>query len=1150
MVRGANGCLDNVSDSAFPFRAVDPSFMGMGGLVSFIPKSARVAGSPTYLLDRDMHHLTDGSQHRGAALVFAICVAGLWSGAASVAFGQAGQGGFGSLGGVEPPGFYPTEQYYLALEIYRRGDLEQAIQAFDAAMRTTRVDVRGRWIDAIPVLAMQAECYWQLGHVAAARENIDHAIRLAVRYRGWMERVDWNQAMQPGVQLAQPSGLWPEAAAVKRLPVSRRILYRSGSLLSPEDVVRGGEIEEINLRNMDIVEIMRGLAVATYRRRIIMGPLSQQDPLVSQLLDSTRHPASSAAPIVASLVGSMRSAEHFAYYDDPQAAATAGRAAIFSGGVHPISAIAMMSQASALAGSDQPTAAIPIAANVANAAAALEQPEWVGEALQLAAGCTTTPQQAEMVQKAATTAATALHRKSPLATLHCLVAAADAAITSDNLTAAQTLLDQARTLASRRDVNQPRIDAYGAYVAARLAAASGDSFGIGGPTALDSAVGLVAKFALDQRFRNRPVASTPRLYQLAAVQQAAGTSLGGKSSEKWLRAYSDDPAADVWRRDPVDALSTVMFDMTPTTTARVQLAATRKYGEDLLKRSDDLLANRFLRRLPLGGRVAQVRYAARTPDGLLDPETLEFAEAAGAQMKELRVAAAAAQPDPLASQKLEASACAIALSRVHVPRSMPPRVTAKVPANGLPPRTGLLTFINVGNHTFATLSANGKTSMWSIASSRMLPTRIGRFLRGIGVGANRGKRMPEDQSWRTEAVTLRRQLLPDDATITADRFDDLIVVPDGPLWYVPFELLPIGDEDSPLIADKIRVRYAATPGFAFQPAAERPTSRAIGIAANLFFAPGDPEINESIIESITQSLDEPVRLNEESETPSGWLGNSVGHLLVAAPRAANLKHPLAMNLAAYDQASPAGTIAGWMRFPATVPRSVALAGFRTPVEVGQMGTGEEVFLTLCGLHASGVRSVLLSRWPVGGESTSMLMRELAQELPYSGMLESWQRARSLLRETELDPTSEPLLRKADHERLDLTGNEPLFWAGYLVSAPPSPSPRGAEPPVSRCRLRNLRIRPSSCRVPSPTTRRRPRYAAVTPDRGTRRRTLRSRRSSPHSNRRPRLRSRWSRIRPRKQQPAVCFPEPECKRTVPQSGDSRGNRSPGQPIAVG
>ncbi len=962
----------------------------------------------------------------------------LFSPAAPHAAAQGGNlGGFGTLGGVEPTGRYPSEQYYLALEVYRSGNLEQAIDLFERV--PTRRDPNGRWIDSIPVLAMRAECYWHLGHLTAMRETLDQVFQIAIRNRGWLSRIDWNNAIRQGTVAAPRSGLWPEAQAVRRLPVSNEIMYSSGRLLNEAALLQGGAIEEANIRTMDVVEIMRGLAIASYRKRILMGPLAEQDPIASRLLDATKYPAGVGLPIARSLVGSLRAAERFSYHDDQQAIANASQSAMLNGSVHPLSPIAMLTHASALAGSEQPAGAIPVALTVVNSAAALRQPELIGEAMQLAAGCASTPQQAETVRKAATTAATVMHRKSRLASLHCMVAAADAAISANNLDAAATALSQAQTLSARRDVIQPRMDAYGAYVTARLAAARGQSVGIGSATEVDKSLGLMNKFALNRRIRNRELISMPRIYQLNLVRQATGKTLGGKSSDKLLKAYSNDPPDDVWRRDAVDALASLMVDRIGTNIARVHLAAAQSYGEEVLVKADELFAARFLQRLPLGGRIAQIRHIARSDENLLSKEAIAFRQKAGQPMKELRQAAlAVAQPNAITAQKLEAAACAIALSRIHVPRTMTPPLEEKLPVAKLPPRTGLLTFVDAGNKTYATLSADGKTVMWTIAGAARLSGEVGRVLRGIGVGKPRGQRMPEDDSWRKEAVALRRHLLPDDATITADRFDELIVVPDGPLWYLPFEMLPIGGEDSPLIADSIRVRYAATPGLAIHPVAPPPINRTIGLVSDLFFAPRDPELNESIAQSVVDGVDDPVRIPEMVDTPTGLLGNSVGHLVVAAARSPNMKAPLTTMIASHDQANPAGTIAGWMRFPAEIPRSAVLAGFRTPVDVGQMGKGEEVFLTLCALNAAGVRNVLLSRWAVGGESTAIAMRELVQELPFTGMVASWQRAKMVLRRSELDPMAEPLLTKADHQYVGLTGNEPLFWAGYMVTAPLQP----------------------------------------------------------------------------------------------------------------
>ncbi|MGI9474250.1 MAG: CHAT domain-containing protein [Rubripirellula sp.] len=953
-------------------------------------------------------------------------------------------GGFGTLGGVEPGGQYPSQQYYLALEAYRAGDLEQAIDLFDAALRSGRRDINGRWLDSIPALAMLGECYWHLGNLPAAREQVDHVILIVDRVR-FLRGVDWASSVQPGAVRSTRSNLWPEARSVQVAPISDKMSYRSGQPLTSAALKNGGTIEEPNIRTMDIAEIMRGIAIASYRRRVLLGPLAENDPMASRLLNATKYPANMQVPLGRIMIGAMRCTGYFSLHDDKKAISDAASTTLFNGGAHPLSAITMLVQTSAIAGTAKPEQAIPVAMNTVHVAAALNQPELIGEAFQLAAGCAT-PQTAPTVVQAANVVAASMLRESRLAALHCLIAGADAAVTAGDVDAAAAMISNAQSIANRRDVTLPRLTAYGAYVAARMAAARGSSFGVNRVTDLDEATRQMLTFALNHRTRKQSLISMPRVYQLGLIRQAIGTSIGGNTSEKLLKQYCEDPPQEVWTRDAVDGIAGAIVDRSLAHAARVNLAASGGYGDKLLQAADQMLASRFSSQLALGGRISQVRRIAGADERLLDPAIVEFRKKALGPLKEVRTAALAiAQPTPDTIAAAEAKACAAALSRIHLPQVTPPTLDEKLPVAKIPKRTGLLTFISIGNQLYGTLASDGKVAMWTVGGSGRIPGEIGRLLKAIGVGKTRGERLPADESWRENAINLRRHLFPDDATITPDRFDELIIVPDGPLWYLPFELMPLGDIESPLIADKIVVRYAATPGLALKPVAFPPASRAIGVTADQFFAPRDTELNALIVDSIVDVLNDPVRLPETLDTPSGLLTNQVGHLVVAAPRAPNTKNFLLTSVTPYDQATPYGTLDAWMRFPVDVPRTVVLAGFRTPVGAGQMGNGQELFNTLCALNTAGVRSVLISRWAVGGESTAIALREFLQELPFTGMNQSWQRARMVLRDAELDPAAEPLLIQAEHSREGVTGDQPLFWSGYLISSPrhPSASPNSA-----------------------------------------------------------------------------------------------------------
>lgn len=975
--------------------------------------------------------------------VASACLLGLLS--FTSAFAQGGNlGGFGTLGGVEPGGQYPSPQYYVALDAYRAGDLEQALDLFEGALRSGRRDINGRWIDSIPALAMLGECYWHLGNLPAAREHVEQVILILDRVR-FLRGVEWSTSIQPGVVRTPRSSLWPEAKSVRVAPITDTMSYRSGQPLTAAALRAGGTIEEMTVRTMDIAEIMRGIAIASYRRRLLLGALSENDPGAARLLNAIKYPAGMNIPVGKTMIGAMRSCGYFALHDDKRAIGDAASIALYNGGAHPLSAITMLCQTSAIAGTSTPEAAIPVAINTVHVAGALSHPEFIGEAMQLAAGCST-PQSAPTVVQAANVAAASMLRHSRLAALHCLISGADAAVTAGDIDTAASMIANAQSIANRRDVTLPRLTSYGAYVAARMAAARGASIGTNQPTKVDEALGQMLSFALNHRVRRQIVVSMPRIYQLGLIRQAIGTSIGGNTSEKLLKEYCEDPPQDVWNRDAVDGIAGAMADRTLAHAARVNLSASGGYGEKLLQAADQLLASRFSSRLALGGRVSQVRRIAGADERLLDPKLVEFRNKAGGAVKEARTAALAiAAPTPDAIAAAEAKTCLAALSRVHLPQVTPPTLDEKLPVARLPKRTGLLTFISIGNQLYGTLAADGKVTMWSVGGSSRLPSEIGRLLKAVGVGKTRGERLPQDESWRENGVALRKRLFPDDATITAERFDELIIVPDGPLWYLPFELLPTGDAESELIADKLVIRYAATPGLALKPVSFPPTSRAIGITADQFFAPRDAELNSLIVDSIVDVLNDPVRLPETIDTPSGLLTNQVGHLVVAAPRAPNLKNFQLTSVTPYDQDTPYGTLAAWMRFPVDVPRTVVLAGFRTPIGSGQIGSGQEIFNTLCALNTAGVRSVLLSRWAVGGESTAIALREFLQELPFTGMTQSWQRARMVLRRSELDPSAEPLLIQAEHSREGVTGNQPLFWAGYLISSPPHPSAAAESP---------------------------------------------------------------------------------------------------------
>ena len=126
------------------------------------------------------------------------------------------------------------------------------------------------------------------------------------------------------------------------------------------------------------------------------------------------------------------------------------------------------------------------------------------------------------------------------------------------------------------------------------------------PKMIDALTKL-ASFTLNMRLRRKPVVSMPRVFQLSLIQQAIGNSLGNATSDALLQVYCEEPPTSLWRRDAVDALTGVTLDRSVAHLARVNLAASSGYADKTLVAIDQMLAARFTQRLPLGGRITQLR---------------------------------------------------------------------------------------------------------------------------------------------------------------------------------------------------------------------------------------------------------------------------------------------------------------------------------------------------------------------------------------------------------------------------------------------------------------------------------------------------------------------------------------------------------------
>ena len=82
--------------------------------------------------------------------------------------------------------------------------------------------------------------------------------------------------------------------------------------------------------------------------------------------------------------------------------------------------------------------------------------------------------------------------------------------------------------------------------------------------------------------------------------------------------------------------------------------------------------------------------------------------------------------------------------------------------------------------------------------------------------------------------------------------------------------------------------------------------------------------------------------------------------------------------------------------------------------------------TVCGLMSDGVRTILLSRWRPGGQTSYDLVREFAQELPHAAPAEAWHRSVQLAAETPLEADREPRIKQASGRQNTTHAGHPFF----------------------------------------------------------------------------------------------------------------------------
>jgi tetratricopeptide (TPR) repeat protein len=949
----------------------------------------------------------------------------------------------------------PSNIHFTGLPGYYNGNYRGALSLFANESQNGLRNAASQWIDVIPAYTMAGECYYQLGQPQKALEQYDAALKIYIAYSDWMMRIQFQDpAPAMNAVRATPWGQSKRRAVVGAF--AREYTMGQGQLDQSRVVQQGGVVQAAIAFPVNVVEVVRCTSLAIRRRREIMGPVCRHDPLTQNLVDVLARKPGPPNHWSEAWVNLQLGCAYAAAGSLPQAK-TALEQSLLVGGQfdHPLAATALVELARlSLESGDFPAAmryaeeATYSAANYLDVQAGgnwgnLEEAFRIGMLAHLLLN-----QKGPFAPVAhALNWARSNNAPRQLQATLLLLAAENMAI-AGNQGEATNLLNTARMTIARTDMAAGRAGAQLNYLSAIVAYQGGNVSG--GDQTLDAAM----RFFRGASLWNFQIALADNLY-----------TRGGATDRVALELYEQllrDPTAGDWSAQPEECLAVLSSDLElPLEHWFELLLKSEKDRERALEVADRARRHRFYTTLPLGGRLLSLRWLLEGPAEMLDdqgklerqnllsryPQYAKLAEQANAVRTRL-AGKPVATDDPAArleqgqalteldrlSQAQERILREMAVRREPAEMVFPPMRSIEEVKASLGDSEVLWAFFATRRNMYAFLLSNDRFAVWQVRSPASVKKQIGLLLRDMGNFEANQQVAASDLSsdaWKAAGAKLMSLLLERSNVDLTGNFEEIVIVPDGPLWYLPFEALPIGEPDKQkLLVSQARVRYAPTVGLAVPYLGTKKPRPNIGVALGKLFPQDDEELTREAFERLAPAVPGATALPRELAAPAHMYRVLLDGLIVLddVPQAAN---PYGWQPLAGKGAAPLG---GWLSLPFGAPEQIVLPGFHTSAETGlKKGAsgGEEIFLSLCGLLGSGARTVLISRWRTGGQTSLDLVREYAQESPHAEPAEAWQRSVQVVRDSPLDTDREP--RVKDVMRMQTTtANHPFFWAGYML----------------------------------------------------------------------------------------------------------------------
>ncbi len=946
---------------------------------------------------------------------------------------------------------YPKRDYYFGAPAYAEGDFATAARIYRQSASGGLRSVEGRWVDSICYHAMLGECLYQMGKPADALEQFNAAVKLYIQHNGWLLRVQFPVELGPTQRVLGKPPTW--GRSTRRTQVAHipdKFQAQLGNIDNRQAAQQGGVVQPARLILVAVPEVMRCLAVAMRRRAEIMGPICEHDRLTDQLLETIATRQAPQGHWVQSWIDCLMG---LAYLGDnkPVQAASELQKSLQLGGKydHPLTPTALLELGKIAFQQGNLPQAGTLFLEASYSAAYLQQYDILAEALRM--GHVAHEVKGEQgIYPPLLAAAAWSKRESRYVNAVVTTCAAEALAARNDTRRANALLGDATAALARQEMKQGRV---------------GADF-------------LFAKVAVD--FRQGKIAEgNQTLQSLLKFQQASSLWLyqinladalyrgGGVTPRVAALLYEQllrEPTAKDWATQPLETISLIKTPHPLPLEHWFEVMVERKEHDRVIDITDRIRRHRFHSSLPMGGRLLALRWVLDAPVEAISrsaalqrqdllakfPAYGNVAQQANASLNALnQMPLAPADQDGIDQQTSlfkdlgEASTAQellirqLSVARVPSEFAFPPLADIRALQGNLPAGTHILSFLSTSRGMYGFLISQETYGGWRLESPAKLRRQVSNLLRAMGnygdVSQLSGKEL-QDTEWRQAAAELFQSLIPAEQQAKLSETRELVIVPDSFLWYVPFEALQQqqGGTSKSLLS-QFTIRYGPTVSLTLpDQRGFKPRSRT-AVVVDKLFPRDDIEVATEAFEQLSDVLPDCERIPDPLQVPSALFAAAADRLITYADIPSSRTGPYDWSPITIDRNKGGSQLDNWMSLPFAAPNQVILPGYHTAAEssLKSNANGEEVFLSVCGLMATGARTVLLSRWRPGGQTSFELVREFAQELPHRNASQAWRRSVELTTPTELQPDLEPRISGIANG-IEVTAEHPFFWSGYML----------------------------------------------------------------------------------------------------------------------